>query len=222
MPAIITAPFGSFGLTGEEIATRVKRIFGDESGVEIEDADILRWINDGQLDIARRTSCIHRVTELGAIAGVTQYAIPFDFLFFKRATYNGRLLSSIPFQTLDKMYPNRDVNPAIGTPEYISVLGADFLIYPAPESTGVMNLDLTYVGRPVSMTALTETPELPAVYQEALVRFCLMRTKEQDEDWTVARGIRDEYEALVIDTHHGQQTQSNDHYPVVIDWDGDY
>lgn len=41
-----------------EIATRVKRQFGDEAGAQIEDADILRWVNDAMIDIARTNNLL--------------------------------------------------------------------------------------------------------------------------------------------------------------------
>ena len=41
-----------------EIATRVKRQFGDESGSLIDDNDILRWCNDAQVDIIRKTAAL--------------------------------------------------------------------------------------------------------------------------------------------------------------------
>ncbi len=221
MPAVTTNTPG-YGLSVADIAIRVKRIFGDEAGVEIDDNDILRWVNDGQLDIVRRTECIQRTSEISAGVNVSSYPVPFDFLFFKRATFDGRLLSSIPFQTLDSLYPHRQSEAATGSPEYITVSGATFLLYPAPDVTGATNIDLTYVARPILVSAVSDTPEIPIAFHEALVRFCLMRAKELNEDWAAATQIRESYDTMIVGARHDTQTQSSDHYPVVIDYDGDY
>ena len=38
----------------QDVANRVKRTFGDESGVQVTDDDIIRWVNDAQLEISRQ------------------------------------------------------------------------------------------------------------------------------------------------------------------------
>ena len=37
--------------TVSDIATDVKRTFGDEAGVQVNDTDIARWINSAQIEI---------------------------------------------------------------------------------------------------------------------------------------------------------------------------
>ena len=38
--------------TGDDVATDVKRIFGDEALVELKNTDLLRWTNAAQREIA--------------------------------------------------------------------------------------------------------------------------------------------------------------------------
>jgi hypothetical protein len=41
-----------------EIATRVRRQFGDDVGILITDADIIRWVNDAQREIAVKANLL--------------------------------------------------------------------------------------------------------------------------------------------------------------------
>lgn len=208
-------------LTVLDISTRVKSIFGDESGVEIDDPDILRWINDGQLDIARKTRSLTKDLIRSTASGVYEIAKPSDFLFFDRATCDGRYLSPTPFQTLDQLYPTRGTTYPTGRPEYIAVKGNNFVIYPAPDEAGVNNLIINYIASPVAVVANSDTPEINGAFHEALVRFCLMRAKEKDEDWSAAQRIQESYEQMITDARTDHQNPYEGSYPSIRDV-GDY
>lgn len=204
-----------------DISTRVKRSFGDEAGVQLTENDVIRWVNDGQIDVVRRTECLVRVSPVDAVAGTSQYPLPTDFLFFKRGTVNGRLLSSINFGALDQLYPHRDESYPRGTPEYFSVRGQNFVLYPAPDTTKTGAISIEYVARPAVITTDTQSPEIPIQFHEALVLFCLMRAKELDESWDAAVLFRRQYDEQIVGIRHEGNTDSANAYPVIRDDYGD-
>lgn len=218
MPAIYTSPTP---LSVGDIAIRVKRIFGDESGTQIDDADILRWANDAQLDIARKTRCLIKTEYYNTANGTHELNPPPGFLFFLRAICDGRLLSAIPYQELDVRNPNRGMSYPSGTPEYISFIGQSVLLYPAPSVTGNNNLAITYIARPATLDSTGDVLEIPDQYYESVVRFCLMRAKELDQDWAAAQLFQKQYEDELNEIRDDAANASQAAYPVVRDDEGD-
>lgn len=212
MPAFVTetAPF-----TIADIFIRVKRTFGDESGAQIEEPDILRWANDGQLDIARKTQCLIKTEYYNTGQGTYEISTPASFLFFLRAVCDGRLLSPISIQELDTRYPNRAENYPTGTPEYISFLGSSVYLYPATVASGTNNLILTYVARPATLLNAGDILEIPDRFYESLIRFCLMRAKELDGDWEAARIFQKSYEDELQGIKTELENVDDSSYPVV-------
>lgn len=206
-------------MNGTDIAVRVKRIFGDESGVLIEDADIVRWINDGQLDVVRKTHTLTKTYTVPSVVGVPTYTLPIDFLLSIELKFGGRMLSSLPLSDFNLRFPNREATTESGRPEYFTVRGPNFLLHPAPSE--VADITAFYVARPTLLNILTETPEIPVAFHEALVQFALMRAKELDQDWTSAERYQGQYSENVVAARSDTQWTDASSYPVVRDWDGD-
>jgi hypothetical protein len=218
MPAVVTSPTP---ITVADIATRVKRIFGDESGALIDDDDILRWANDAQLDIARKTHCLVKTEYYNSGVGTYQLGLPAGFLFFQRATFDGRLLSSISYQELDSRYPERGASYPSSTPEYLTFVGSAIELFPAPSTVGSNNIVITYIARPATLVADGDVLEIPDQYYEAILNFCLMRAKEQDQDWSASNIYRDKFETELSEIRADVALPVQTTYPVVRDDDGD-
>lgn len=221
MPGILTSSSSSPAAVSD-IAIRVKRIFGDESGAQIDDDDILRWANDAQLDIARKTHCIVKTEYYNTSVDGYELSPPSGFLFFLRATCDGRMLSPLSYQELDVRYPHRLEEYPAATPEYIVFLGSSLQLYPAPDTAGSDNLIITYIARPAALVNLGDVLEIPDQYYEAVVTFCLMRAKELDQDWAASGIYQQRYEDELINIKTDQHQPAQADYPVVRDYDGDY
>lgn len=219
MPSIITQGFAQ-PITVDDIFIRVKRTFGDEAGAQIENADILRWANDGQLDIARKTQCIVKTEIYNTTNGVYEVNIPPAFLFFLRATCDGRLLSPISYQELDARYPNRAETYPTGVPEYITFIGNTMYLYPAPVASGVGNLLVIYAARPAILVNTADNLEIPDRFYETLIRFCLMRAKELDGDWEAARIFQKSYEEELQGINTELENSNDSSYPVIRETEG--
>lgn len=207
-----------------EIMTRVQRQFGDESGAQITEDDILRWCNDGQLDIARRTECLQSHAETSSAADDGSYELPDEFMFARRVTFDNILLHRIELETLDGMHGTyRDREGAFtGEPESYYIWGHKLYIYPAPSAPGVGNLDIFFVRTPALLRFDTDVPEIPLHMHEDLVRYCLTRAKELDEDWDAAKMIGGEYDARVLNARHETKDPYIDTYPAVRLIPGDW
>lgn len=163
-----------------EIKLAVKKLFGDEAGVQITDADIVRWANDGMIDICRKTDAASNITTISTVVGTDTYIIAAtDFLRISRVTFAGKDLSYISWRQLNELYPSRDVAPvSTGTPSLYSLIRRQLVLYPAPTSVGVVSM--TYAARPMVLTGDADTPNIPTEMHEDLVRYILMRAYELD------------------------------------------
>lgn len=197
-----------------EIKIRVQRLFGDESGAQIEEADILRWANDAQLDIARHTEILKKHAETNVIAEDGSFTLPDDIIALHRVTYEGKILYHTTLERIDEQYPNLD-EVASGTPGHYYSWGNLLYIHPRPNVGSTGTLDIWYVKSPVPLVDSTSVSELPAHMHEEIVRYCVARAKELDEDWQAAQILTGDYQARLAQAKHETNAKQENSYPAV-------
>jgi len=203
-----------------EIKTAVKRQFGDESGAQITEADITRWANDAIRDIVRKVEITNQHRETAVIAGDAGYELPDSFMYIARVTLDNRLLPERKLRDLD--LESRAVDETgSGTPESYYIWNRTIYLYPTPAVGGSANLDIWYVSSPAALVADEDVPEIPAFMHEDIVRYCLARAKELDEDWQAASLMNSDYEARVMQARYEQSAQPTDTYPSIRTLPGD-
>jgi hypothetical protein len=205
-----------------QIILSVQRQFGDTSGAQITVTDITRWANDAQIDIVRRTECLQIHAETNAIAADGSYYLPDDYVRLRRVTFDGVKLERVELEELDGIAGSREAGETTGSPGYFYVWGTRLWLYPAPASSGSGNLDIFYVKRPDTLENNSDIPEIPTHMHEDIVRFCLGRAKELDEEDGKAQEIMADYEARISLSRDETQNPEIDSYPSVRDIDGDY
>lgn len=198
-----------------EIKDEVKSQSGDESGALITDADITRWVNFGQIDLVRKTDVLQEHAETDAVASDGSYTVPDDYVKLRRVTYDGQKLARTNLEELDNLHPNRDKTNPTGTPTHYYVWGRKLWVYPAPANLGVGLLDIYYVPRPAELINDSDIPEVPVTMHEDLVRYCLARAKEKDEETQDAQNIMADYENRVMLSRDESQNEEIDSYPAV-------
>lgn len=198
-----------------EITKRIQKQFGDESGAEITPEDILSYINDGQVDIARHTGCLQDAVETDAIAGQRAYALPPNFLGIRRLTYNGKKVSQIALEDLDEIASNRDVNNPTGEPSHFYIWANEINFYPIPDVSAVGNIDIFYTKLPEPLLGDLDVPEIPVSFHEDLVRYGLSRAKELDEETQDSQLIWGEYKDRVNFSKSEHEVPDNSSYPSV-------
>lgn len=132
------------------ILRRVKREFGDEYGITINDNDIFDWINEAQLRILRDTTSAD-IVQIRA-ANTFPYT-PTDNVTFKRVAINNRALKQISIDEIDAIQGDTSIE---GTPLYWYELNnRSVYLYPAPKVTDTFDVLVTYAKVPsrVSLVA---------------------------------------------------------------------
>jgi hypothetical protein len=165
-----------------DILTRVQRAFGDESGAQIDSADVIRWVNDAQAEIARQKELLQVTTTATVTSGVGAYVTPTNILQLRSVKYDGMTLDPISFAQAEEMVPNYDAGVASvgsGTPTTYWVWGGFINLYPIPNnSTSVLKMYYTRI--PVAVTVVGDTPELPVQYHLRIVDYCIAKAHELD------------------------------------------
>jgi len=157
---------------------KVQRSFGDDNSIFIKTDDILDWINDAQLQIVRETNCL--IEEVFVPANSFPWTLPNNFLKTARVLYGGKSLPYIPVETLDSQTTDL-MNTAV--PAYFYFIKEEMRLYPAAVPTDLVSVTIQYAKLPIMLTAAAEQLTVPNVYHEDIVRFCLARAHERNENY---------------------------------------
>jgi len=179
-----------------DIKSAVIRQFGDESSVQITDADIYRWVNQGQLEICRRHRLLKAVVSTNVVAGQKDYTIPNDVLFVQQLLVNNQPVDYRSFEEASTYILENDPNStATGQPDMWYEWAGTYTFWPTPDSTsaGTNNLKLYYIKAPTNVTALTDALSIPDTYYTALLKYVMSQAHEMDEDWTAAQVKSQQY-----------------------------
>lgn len=174
-----------------DILTSVKRQFGDESGVQVTDTDIIRWINDGQRHIVKvNEGLLEKVATSNSVAKQQQYALPVDCLILKSISYQA---TGDPSYFKLKGFSLNEFNEYIdgwdgniyqpGTPTCFTIFAGNIDFFPIPDISVANGIKIYYTRKPVDVVLSSDTPDLPDLYHEPLVKFCLLRAYELDSDY---------------------------------------
>jgi len=181
-------------LTVLDIKTRVKRKFGDEAGVQLTDADIVRMINDAQRNIvARNDSLLEKSATADTTSGTQEYSFPSDLLKFKSLSYKGigdiayRPMKGMTLNELNMYVDSWDGNTStLAVPIVYAIHAAKFQVYPVPSDSVIAAFKIYYNRAPVDVSLDTDIPDLPSIYHSIVMDFVLQDAYEMDEDWNAA------------------------------------
>lgn len=196
----------------------VKRRFGDESGVQLEDSDILRWANDGQQQIVTENRVLRARGTLNSVVGTYDYDFPGDSIHsIISLHYNGVPLRSLTFQEAEHSViaqdPNREQS---GTPIVWWFWGDTFTVWPTPDVEGT--LTLFYTRNPAVLNGDPgQLLDVSDKYYPALVNYVLQNAYEMDEDWQAAQAKEAQFKTALAEQREEDFLNSDDFYPVVTE-----
>ena len=182
-------PAEEFSYTGNDVAVRVRAAFGDTSGAQLGDANILLWINDGQREIVNSNPILRASKTADVVAGQAEYSFPSD----KVATIEAIYIDGYPIEGLTPQSAREYVIKA--DPAKVSTAERPLIWYeragiitffPKP-SKGITNgLKLEYVKNPTALTSLGSPVGIPDRYFNELVNYVISQSLEMDENYDAA------------------------------------
>lgn len=203
-----------------EIATRVKRQFGDESGVQITDADIIRWINDAQREIVAENGLLQTFATTSIIASQQEYVRPPDILSLRSIHLDGRKLTALSPQEAEE-YLGSNTTPT-GSPTTFWIWANKIFLYPTPTTAGTDNLRIFYSRMPQAVDDLADTPEIGIEHHGHIVEYCLLQAYEMDENWTAVEQKKRQFDEGLKELKGREDWSSRDFYPSITSLPEDY
>lgn len=206
-----------------DIFIQVKRQFGDESGVQLTESDILRYINEGQRQIVMQNEgLLEKTATANAVVGQQEYDPPVDMLILQGISYKSPddvayyKLKGLSYQQFNEYVDGWDGDAySRSTPLVYSVFASKILLFPIPDRSKTSAIKVFYNRTPVDVAASPDTPDLPLLYHDALVKHCLKMAYEMDEDWDAAQAKGSQLDADVAVLRGREGWKNEEVYPTI-------
>jgi len=175
--------------TADDVATDVKRIFGDEALVELQATDLVRWINAAQREISSSNTVLRGKASHNLVAAQSLYTVPLDspVAQIQGVHVEGKPLRGISFQEAQETILRSDPDLLKGqTDKFTRVWyewDGDLYIYPAPAKDVTNGLELFYIAYPANITTLSQVLGIPDRFYNQVVDYVLAQAYRLDENW---------------------------------------
>jgi len=202
-----------------DVYAQVKRAFGDESGVQLTNDDIARWINEAQTDIAVQNQVLQATDTMATVAGQATYSLaaispPIDSI--ASILLNGRRIGNIPISQAEESISLADPEGLeIGAPQFWYEWAGKIIFWPTPGQ--VYTMLLRYTAEPTLVT--TSVGDLLAVPDDCFTDVCnyvLMRAYEMDENPEMVAVKQAEYSSSVAERGETERQAATMTYETTI------
>ena len=202
--------------TGVDVARTVKRQFGDESGVQLTDEDIIRWINDGQKEIVDKNRVLKGKASITSVSGQADYTLPeANITAIESIHWAGYPLRAVAYPEVEAFIrENPDLHrTGTGTPTMWYEWGGIVTFWPVPQREDTITL--LYTRSPDTIASLTEPLSIPDKYFNTLIQYVLVQAYEMDEDWDASHYKSQQFQINLDSTADDERTTQNMTYPVI-------
>jgi hypothetical protein len=177
-------------------------MFGDESGVQLTDTDIVRGINEAQVDLASQNQIIPAVATLPVLANVATYdlsGVTPKIDSVASILLDGRRVGNIPISQAEESISLLDPESyEIGAPQFWYEWAGEITFWPTPGQN--YTLTLRYTAEPTDVTTnATDVLSVPDECFTDIVNFVLMKAYEMDENAEMMAIKQAEYSTSVAE-----------------------
>lgn len=204
-----------------DVATRVRRTFGDDAGVQITDDDLIRWINDAQLQVTTdNEQLLETVATANIVNAQADYTMPTDIDTLRSLKYNNFRLRSLSFAEFDEYIDGFKATVSQGgygngTPEVFMVFGGTVTLFPTPNQNITNGLTIYYAKFPATVATLADSLGLPTRYHNSIVQYCLQQAYELDENPQMASFKAGQFSAQVQKLKNQEKDTTTEYYPTI-------
>jgi hypothetical protein len=198
-----------------DVTMYVKRVFGDESAVQLTDDDICRWINAAQREILTTNKVLKALATADLLNGVFQYTFPSqNILEVQSILINNRKMDYRSFQEAEEYIIKTDPDRVLtGDPTMWYEWGGVFYIYPTPTTDSPAGIQIFYVNAPTTVTVPTDLLSLPDSFFNRIVEYCLSQAYEMDEDSQNSQYKLGQFAKGLDVMSNAESMMGNDTYP---------
>jgi hypothetical protein len=186
-----------------DVVTRVRRTFGDEAAVQVKDEDVIRWINDGQIEIVKNNdAALQKSDFVNLVAGQSTYVLPADMLLLRSLRYKFTSMlsfSSLRYKNMQEFDDSVDGWDGLafntGTPKFFTMYEGKAILFPTPDQSVTAGLKVLYNKIPTDVVDLTSSLALPLIYHNTILSYCMWQASLLDEDLDPAVMYKNEFTA---------------------------
>lgn len=207
-----------------DIVRQVREVAGDIAVLQFSNETITDWINNGVRECALQNSLLQAKAKATQVATQRTYTLPEDIFKIHSILSGTQKLEILSLAEWEDR--NLDLT-AVGTPTIACVYAGQLDLYPIPDVAGDIFVNYTknpreirYINDGTSEGYLPATPDIPVVYHNRLITYCLAQVALQDDDYAKYQAMMNEFTTGVVDLNH-LKNQTEQHYPyqTYVDWD---
>lgn len=204
----------------QDVANRVKRTFGDDAGVQVTDDDIIRWINDAQLQISvDNEELLETVATADIVSGQADYTMPTNLNTLRSLMFNNFKLRSLSFNEFNEYIDGfkatvQQGGYGNGKSEVFMVYGGTVTLFPTPNQSITGGLRIYYARHPASVGTLADGLGVPDRYHNSVVEYCLRMAYEMDENVEMAAYKGNQF-AAQVQKLKSQEKTTTEYYPSI-------
>lgn len=208
-----------YSRTAQEVITAVNRQFGDEAETQISSSDIIRWINQGQNEIAIANTTINEgMASTNIVKGQDKYTLLSDPAFASVARvhtvlYKGRPVKNISFQEALTFIGNSS-STGSGTPELWYIKNGTLVFFPIPDLDAPAGLTLHFTKTPKPVTTAGDFLSVPDTFYNAVLQYVIAQAQELDENWQAA-GIKLQQFEKSVNLQQNETIEQDGYFPSI-------
>lgn len=141
---------------------------------------LVDWLDEGQIDIVRRTECFTDTKTLTSVSGTREYQLGTDVMKILAITYDSK---EVQPTTLEQAgFYNDYPSETNATPShyYIKMTTNPIIGFTPAPGTSSLTISVHYVKRPDSLVTTTNNPVIPEQYQRLIVKFAMYNVLIKD------------------------------------------
>lgn len=199
-----------------QVKRTVRRLFGDEAAVQLDDNDIQRWADDAQTHIVERNHTLKAVSTTPSVVDQAKYTFPTPLIAqVESISYDGTTLDNYEMREAQERIQKLDPSGAeSGTPRAWYEWAGDFILWPKPDA--VKDITLYYTRYPTPITgAEDQLLDVPDKYFQAVVDYCLWKAYELDEDWQASQIKEGHFRTAIEEQSEEEREAAHMTYPVI-------
>ena len=201
-----------------DVIVDVFRTFGDESGTQITESDVIRWINRFQLELVMRNPEVGAAVAMtNVVAGQADYPLVTNVptvLTVQSVHHNNLPVKNLTFQEAETYLMTESNQGQTGAPEFWYERGGIVTLYPIPDTDIANGLKFYFNKRPADITTNSQLLSVPDHYYNTLVAFVMEQAYLLDENVQLAGAAAQKFEQGINQMKERTATQS-DFYPII-------
>lgn len=163
------------------------------------DSELRAWINEGCVDLTRRTHCLTDKTTTSTTGGTAEYTGPASAISVDIINYTptGGTKTPVPYQHITNANSVQFISSGSYLPGWFSLRGMPPLLkiclYPTPSTNGSMEIFYTRTSATLATdgSADSSTLEVPEGWVDLVYDYCEARARRKDRDpsWQEAQQL---------------------------------